>query len=224
MTVRPLHNKRNSIGYAAVYVDESTEATLPKCVPTIKRMRMIAKEMDQILDGAQDYLLRHMLDDDLSDEAKNAVFKAAMGAAYLKHYYDDVEHRMVYFPTCKELILHHGFIEAAESFFYQEKDRFPSDYKRAISSTVRALERERLLDEQENNPHRYDHESDESECECDSFDDLNSPSMHVRLDADMVDKFAGSWKCHDNLDLDDDIEDSDDDSFADDDCFEEDEI
>ena len=199
MTVRTFQEKRDSIGYAAVYV-EATEATSPKRVPRKKRLRMIAREMDEILDGAQDYLLRHMLDDDLSDEAKSAVFKAAMESSYLKHYYDKNEHRVVYYPTCKDLVLNHDFIDEAERFFYREKDEFPSDYRRAISSSVRSLERQRLLEEQGQNYHRYE-ETDESESN--SVDDLLSMSMHVRLDADMVDKFAGSWKYYDNLDHDD---------------------
>lgn len=199
MTVPTFQEKRDSIGYAAVYV-EATEATSPKRVPRKKRLGMIAREMDEILDGAQDYLLRHMLDDDLSDEAKSAVFKAAMDSAYLKHYYDNNEHRVVYYPTCKDLVLNHYFIDEAEKFFYREQDKFPFDYRRAISSSVRSLERQRLLEEQEQNYHRYE-ETDESESN--SVGDSLSMSMNVRLDVDMVDKFAGSWKYYDNLDHDD---------------------
>lgn len=197
MTVRTIQEKRDSIGYAAVYV-ENTEASSPRRVPRKKRLRMIAREMDEILDGAQDYLLRHMLDDDLSDEAKSSVFKAAMDSAYLKHYYDSNEHKVVYYPTCKDLVLNHNFIDEAEKYFYREQDKFPSDYRRAISSSVRALERQRLLEEQKRNHHRYEDTDEESESN--SVDDLLTMSMHVRLDADMVDKFAGSWKHYDNLD------------------------
>lgn len=190
--------------YAAVYVEGNTDRPcLPKRVPTKKRMRMIAKEMNEILDGAQDYLLRHMLDDDLSDEAKNAVFKAAMEKAYKKQYYDNIEHKVVYFPTCKELVLKHDFLDEAEKFFYQDRDKFPSDYRRAISSSVRALEHQRLLEEQQRNQNPYDDCYDETS-ESESIDELLTASMHVRLDADMVDKFAGSWKCQENLE--DDIE------------------
>ena len=67
MTVQTMNQLNNSTHYAAVYVEGNTDSPhLPKRVPTKKRMRMIAKEMNEILDGAQDYLLRHMLDDDLS--------------------------------------------------------------------------------------------------------------------------------------------------------------
>ena len=208
-----MNQLNNSTHYAAVYVEGNTDSPhLPKRVPTKKRMRMIAKEMNEILDGAQDYLLRHMLDDDLSDEAKNAVFKAAMEKAYKKQYYDNVDHKVVYFPTCKELVLKHEFLDEAEKFFYQDRDKFPSDYRRAISSSVRALEHQRLLEEQERNQNPYQEQDETSEDE--SIDELLTASMHVRLDADMVDKFAGSWKCQEILE--DDIEeeteyDSDDD-------------
>lgn len=197
-TIQSIREKRNSIGYAAVYVGEATG--VPKCVPEKKRIRMIAKEMEEILEGAQDYLLRHMIDDDLGDEAKNAVSKAAMETAYVKNYYNEAENTVVYYPTCKDLIMHHNFIDLADKFYYREQDDFPPEYRRAINSAVRSLERKRLLEDKQSE-HTYD-EQDESES---VSDDLLSPSMHVRLDVDMVENFAGSWREEfaDDIDSDD---------------------
>lgn len=119
--------------------------------------------------------------------------------------------------TCKELVLKHNFLDEAEKYFYQERDKFPSDYRRAISSSVRALEHQRLMEEQERNQqHLHEvvvEETSESES---SIDELLTASMHVRLDADMVEKFAGGWK--ESLD-DDDIEEETEYDDSDEDLF-----
>jgi len=174
-SMQPVSEQNEIVGYDAVYVEAGTLER--KCVPKKKRMTMIAKEMDNILEGAQDYLLRHMLDDDLGDEAKNALYTAAMGSAYLKHYYDTTAQMIVYYPTCNDLILNHNFIDEAKKFYYREQDDFPPEYSRAVRSSVRAIERNRR-----------------QEARNDDEDDLLSPSMHVRIDKDMVGKFAGSWR------------------------------
>lgn len=210
-TLRSMGEKRDSIGYSAVYVD-STESASPKCVPTKKRVRMIKQEMDEILEGAQDYLLRHMIDDDLSDEAKSSLFKAAMEMAYHKHYYDNIEHTVTYYPTCKDLVLNHNFIDEAETFYYRQRDQFPPEYRRAVNSAARALERKRLIEDRQSIHHQY--EEDESESTNTSFDDLLSPSMHVRTDLDMLNSFGRSWRDQswkDQVDKDDDTDDDDDD-------------
>lgn len=183
--------KRDSIGYAAVYVD-NTESASPKCVPTKKRVRMIKQEMDEILGGAQDYLLRHMIDDDLSDEAKSSLFKAAMEMAYHKHHYDNIEHTVTYYPTCKDLVLNHNFIDEAEKFYYRQRDQFPPEYRRAVNSAARALERKRLIEDRQSIHHQY--EEEESESTITTFDDLLTPSMHVRTDLDMLNSFGRSWR------------------------------
>jgi hypothetical protein len=38
-----------------------------------------------------------------------------MESVYLKHYYDTTEQRVVYYPTCNDLILNHNFIDEAEN-------------------------------------------------------------------------------------------------------------
>lgn len=194
----PLAEKKEAVDYAAVYV----ESTTPKCTPTKKRITMIAREMNKILERAQDYLLRHMIDDDLSDEAKSAAQKAAMELAYLHHHYDTLENKVVYYPTCTDLILKQTFLKEAEKFYYREQDEFPPEYSSAIKSAARVIERKRKIADYEKMVHIY--EDDESE----SFEELTSPSMHVRLDSDMVNKFAGSWRDTMSIpSLDDDIDD-----------------
>jgi len=199
-SIQPIPEKNEIVGYAAVYVEASSTLE-SKCVPNKKRMTMIAKEMENILEGAQDYLLRHMLDDDLGDEAKNALYTAAMGSAYLKHYYDTTELRVVYYPTCNDLILNHNFIDEAAKFYYREQDDFPPEYSRAVRYSVHAIERNRRLEARNGNGTNNYVVADESD-NSDSIDDdddddddddnLLSPSMHVRIDADIVDN--STWR------------------------------
>jgi len=197
MTVRSIQSiaeDKDVVSYAAVYVEASNS---PRCLPKKKRITMIAREMDVIMKDAQDYLLRHMIDDDLGDEAKNALLKAAMKSSYLKHYYDTINNKVVYYPTCQDLILNHDFIEEAEKFYYTEKDMFPPEYSRAINNAVRAAENERQLMERKRQARNEDDESDEESIsydDDDDDDDLLATSMHVRIDSEMVDKFAGSWR------------------------------
>ena len=67
---------------------------------------------------------------------------------------------------------------------------------------MRALEYKRVIAEQERNQQHPQEVLEDNTSESESIDELLTASMHVRLDADMVEKFAGGWKEN----LDDDIE------------------
>lgn len=194
------------LSYAGVFLESSKQSN---CVPEKKRITMIAREMDAILEDAQDYLLRHMLDDEIGDEAKNSLFKAAMKLTYLKHYYDVTESKVVYYPTCQELILSHELIDEAEKHFYMDKDKFPPEYRRALRSVVRAAEKIREI--RKNQAIYEDEESLGDPSEYDDINQLLSHSMHVRNDLETVEKFAGSWRNHISFD---DLSIGDDDEFS----------
>lgn len=179
--------RTENIDFAAVYVDQSI--TSPKCVPKKKRMRMIAKEMESILDDAQDYLLRNLLDADISDEAKNSLFKAAMNSAYLKHNYDTTQNKVVFYPTCRDLILKHGMINDAEEFFYSQKDKFPADYREAIGFSAR--EAERKIQERERRAQIEGDESDQDSLS--EFDEILSLDMTVHRDQKGMEELSNSW-------------------------------
>jgi len=220
MTVRTILSTRentNAVGYAAVYVGTSKKS---KRVPTKKRITMIKREMDGILDDTQDYLLRHMIADDIGDEARNALFKAAMKFAYLQHDYDVLENTVTYYPTCRDLILNDEMIEEAEKFFYMQKDKFPPEYSRALICVVRDAENKQQLKDRKNQAHRYEEnsESDDVVESIGSDEMMLARSMHVRIDSEMVDKLATSWRdllvLNGDEDEDDDDDDDDDSSFA----------
>ena len=215
MTVRTIQSTstdRNAVGYAAVYVGSPKKC---KSVPTKKRITMIKREMDVILDDTQDYLLRHMIADDIGDEARNALFKAAMKFAYLQHDYDVLENTVTYYPTCRDLILNDEMIEEAEKFFYMEKDEFPPEYSRALICVVRDAENKQQLKDRKNQVHQYEDSESNSDnvVESTGSDEmLLARSMHVRIDSEMVDKLATSWRDLLLLDGDDEDDDDDDDS------------
>ena len=74
--------------------------------PKQKRVNMIVGEMDTLLEDAQQYILKHMMDEiDLDEEAKVAVKLAAMECAYTKRYYDIMEDNVVYFQISIRMII-----------------------------------------------------------------------------------------------------------------------
>jgi len=190
----------NSKANDAHYI-ECIQNPMSKTAPKKKRLALIAKEMRKILEGAQDYLLRNMLDDDLSDEAKNALYKAAHNAAYVDHEFCNIDHKMIYYPSCADLIQNDLLLVEAEKHYYQDKDKFPEEYSQAVRSAVRAAERKRRQSYKQI-LHSYDAKDlleDLEESESRSYDDLASPSMHIRLDTGMVEQLAESWR--DNITL-----------------------
>jgi len=187
-----LAGRKQVVDFAAVYVDHAI--TSPKCVPKKKRMRMIAKEMESLLDDAQDYLLRNLLDDDLGDEAKNSLFKAAMNSAYLKHNYDVTENKVVFYPTCKDLILNHNMISEAEGFYYTSRDEFPADYTEALEFAARDAERKIEIRERERQARMDGYTSYESDQDSLSeFDEISSPDIEVHCDPKVMEELSQSW-------------------------------
>jgi len=176
--------------YAAVYVDPSI--TAPKCVPTKKRMRMIAREMENLLDDAQDYLLQNLLDADMGDEAKNALLKAAMNSAYLKHKYDLTQNKVVFYPTCKDLILNHGMINSAEEFFYSQKDKFPAVYSEALEFVAREAERKIQIQQRERQARMESDNSDQDSLS--EFDEKLSLDITIHSDQEVMEELSNSWR------------------------------
>ena len=184
--------RKVSANCAAVYIEAITS---PKSVPKKKRIRMIAKEMESILDDAQEYLLRNLLDEDLGDEAKNALFKAAMESAYFKHNYDTTENKVVFYPTCKDLILHHGMIDDAEKYYYSERDRFPPEYREALEFVVREYKQRRQILLSERREELWGYGSDQDSLS--EFDDVFSQDLEVHCDPKVMEELSNSWteKC-----------------------------
>jgi hypothetical protein len=99
------------------------------------RESMIEQEMETILNAARDFCFEH-LEEDMEEEALNALQIAARNLAYRKKYYDVMKDTIVYFPTCSKLILSRDLIEEAEKHYYDEQDEFPAEYAKAVRSVV----------------------------------------------------------------------------------------
>lgn len=175
--------------YAAVFIDQSI--TTPKCVPEKKRIRMVGKEMESLLDDAQHYLLQNLLDAGMGDEEKNALMKAAMKSAYLKHKYDMTRNKVVFYPTCKDLILNHGMINNAEEFYYSPKDKFPVEYRDALEFVAREAERKIQLQERERRARMEGDESDNDSLS--DFDEKLSLDMTIHCDQKGMEELSNSW-------------------------------
>lgn len=102
-----------------------------------KRIAMIEGEMDQIIKDADAFCLQH-LEEDMEEEAIQALNKAAMKLAYRKKYYDVMKDKIVFFPSVSKLIMKADLTEEAEKHYYDEEDEWPLEYTKALKSVVRA--------------------------------------------------------------------------------------
>mmetsp|Transcript_24641 Transcript_24641/g.43229 ORF Transcript_24641/g.43229 Transcript_24641/m.43229 type:complete len:142 (-) Transcript_24641:131-556(-) len=100
-----------------------------------QRDRMIKEEMDSIMEAARDFCFEHF-EEDMEDEAIQAVQTAARNLAYRKKYFDCIKDSIIYFPTCRKLILSKDLIEEAEKYYYEKEDEFPAEYSKALRTVV----------------------------------------------------------------------------------------
>jgi len=163
--------------------------------PIQKRLHMITREIDVILGDAQGYLLKRMIAEDLGEDAKDALRKAASELAYRKQYYDTMEDSLVYFPSCKKLIMSHELMEEAEKFFHDREDEFPPEYSKALKTVVAVSESRKLMDRSLNSDYDYndDYEYSNYDDDCPNYD-LPWIGNDVDLSSIMVEKLGRSWR------------------------------
>ena len=105
-----------------------------------RREDMINSEMEGIFENVQEYLLRHMMDEVfIMDDIKVAYRKSALQLAYRKKYHDFMEDTIVYFPTCKKLILSYKLMEEAEKYYHcggDDDDVIPAEINKALRAVV----------------------------------------------------------------------------------------
>jgi hypothetical protein len=101
-----------------------------------KRVTMIKEEMDEIIKDADAFCLKH-LEEDMEEEAIEALNKAAMKLAYTKKYYDVMKDEIVFFPSVSKLIMKGDLTEEAEKHYYDEEDEWPLEYTKALKTVVR---------------------------------------------------------------------------------------
>eukprot|EP00980_Cylindrotheca_fusiformis_P003448 scaffold770_cov109-Cylindrotheca_fusiformis.AAC.15 len=101
-----------------------------------KRIAMIQEEIDIILKNADAFCLQH-LEEEMEEEAIEALKKAAMKLAYTKKYYDVMKDQIVFFPSVSKLILKAELTEEAEKYYFDEGDDWPLEYTKALKTVVR---------------------------------------------------------------------------------------
>lgn len=100
-----------------------------------QRRELIDNELGPILEKARDFCFQHY-EDDMDEQAVQAVQTAAAALAYRKRYFDVIKDEVVYFPSCRKLILSRGLVDEAEKHYNDEGDEFPAEYAKALRSVA----------------------------------------------------------------------------------------
>ena len=146
-----------------------------------QRTSMIESELKVLLDKARDFCFEH-LEDDMDPEAIEALTTAANKLAYRYQYYDVLKDTMVYYPSCRRLVLTTDLLEEATKHYYEEDDEFPPEYSKAVRTVV--------FDDM-----RKKKEATEEDDKDDSDDQLDNDryEMMEKLGTEWTDALMESW-------------------------------
>jgi hypothetical protein len=100
-----------------------------------RRFTMIENEITELLDVARDFCFTHY-EDDMEQEAMDAIKIAAHNLAYRYQYYNVLKDQIIYYPSCQRLITSRDLIDEAEKQYYDDDDEFPPEYSKAIRTVV----------------------------------------------------------------------------------------
>jgi hypothetical protein len=106
-----------------------------------KRRRMILDELNQLIKDTED----KELEDDMDDDVKIALQKAALQICFRHKYFDVISDNIIYFPSVIKTAVNYKLIEKAEEYYYDEDDEFPMEY----SAAIRSVATEALGDDEE---------------------------------------------------------------------------
>lgn len=94
------------------------------------RKAMIQKEFSALIKETEE----NELEEEMDQEAVDALRTAANELAYLKKYYNSFTDSFVYFPSVTKLCIMYTLLEKAEEYYYDEEDEFPIHYSAALRS------------------------------------------------------------------------------------------
>ena len=114
-----------------------------------KRDQLLKEELDKIIALTQDYCWE-ALEEELEQEAVEAIRKAAQQLAYRRKYYDVMKDQVVFFPTVTRLLMTNVLQEKAEEYYYDDDDEFPPEYAKAFKTVCREKGLVKESDSQEN--------------------------------------------------------------------------
>jgi hypothetical protein len=178
-----------------------------------KRINMINKEIDDIIDKLKEYFGYHMMDElFVTDDIKDALTKGALNIAYRKIYYDVIQDQIIYFPSCKELILSYTLMEEAEKYYYDTEDEFPVEYSKGLRTVVSSSSAAaasttttitgggggggsgsggfKKVKEKNKNKGNDDDDDDDGSIGCNDNDDNDDN----KLGSDIIERLAMSWR------------------------------
>jgi hypothetical protein len=97
-----------------------------------RRKAMIEEEFNALIKQTED----NELEEEMEEEAKEALLRASNELAYLKKYYNSFTDKIVFFPSINSLAVSYDLIEKAEEYYYDEEDEFPLQYSAALRSVA----------------------------------------------------------------------------------------
>jgi hypothetical protein len=119
----------NSALPAPTNKEPAKEETAPQ-TEAQKRRKMINDELSKLIKDTED----NELQDDMEEEAKVALQKAANKICYLKKFYNVISDEVIYFPSVTKTIINYSLIEEAEKHYFEDEDEFPMEYSAALRS------------------------------------------------------------------------------------------
>jgi len=92
------------------------------------RQQLIDTEFERLIHEAN----QNELEEEIEEEAVEALRIASNVLAYRKKYYNSSEDKFVFYPSIRRLLGQYTLIEKAEQYFYDEEDEFPIEYSAAL--------------------------------------------------------------------------------------------
>ncbi|OEU23552.1 hypothetical protein FRACYDRAFT_233726 [Fragilariopsis cylindrus CCMP1102] len=172
-----------------------------------KRINMINNEIDSIMDNLKEYFGYHMMDElFVTDDIKDVLLKAAYNLAYTKIYYCCIKDKIIYFPSCQELILNYTLMEEAETYYYNSEDEFPIEYSKGLRTVVSSSksntgEFRKMKENKKKGSNGYDNDDDDDSSITGSDinnttnddDDEEDDDEDNTLGSDIIERLAMPW-------------------------------
>ena len=129
-------------------VEKEAEQVPEKILSDSERRKiMIEEEFNTLIKQTEE----NELEEEMEEEAKDALWRASQELAYLKKYYNSFTDQIVFFPSVTSLAVSYDLIEKAEEYYFDEEDEFPMQY----SAALRSIACERLEESNDDGDEEY---------------------------------------------------------------------
>ena len=197
----PLTHLSSTSTISSTTSNTSTRTIIITTTARQKRINMINNEIDSIMDDLKDYFGYHMMDElFVTDDIKDVLLKAAYNLAYTKIYYCCIKDKIIYFPSCQELILNYTLMEEAETYYYNSEDEFPIEYSKGLRTVVSSSksntgEFRKMKENKKKGSKCYANDDDSSDINntTNDDDDEEDDEEDNTLGSDIIERLAMPW-------------------------------